>query len=196
MGLKNEDKLIIAAQSDPQSFAQIYEYYFPKIYNYLRSRVPNIEIADDLTADVFNDVIDNLDKFDSSKGSFSTWLFTIAHNVVVDYYKHRNKTVNNVSLEVVANSADSQINLEDKLINQELRKSLLLALKKISERKRNLLTLKFWGGLTNRRIAEITGLTESNVGVIVYRTVKELKSILERMGCDIDEGEGISQNVQ
>jgi len=176
--LQNENELIDQAQLNPQNFGKLYEYYFPKIYNYVRCRVPDLDIADDTTSKVFAKVIDNLDKFDATKGSFSTWIFTIAHNTVVDYYKKRSKD-SNVSLEIVANKACEEVNLESELVNKELKENLLLALGELKERKRNIIALKFWGGLTNRKIAKITGLSESNVGVIVYRTMKKLRAMLE-----------------
>ena len=62
---------------------------------------------------------------------------------------------------------------------REERDRLLAALARLPARERDLIGLKFAAGLTNRRIADLTGLTESNVGVILYRTIRRLRTDLD-----------------
>ncbi|MHB8157955.1 MAG: RNA polymerase sigma factor, partial [Desulfocucumaceae bacterium] len=64
----------------------------------------------------------------------------------------------------------------------ETRDNLLQALASLEDRERNIVALKFWGRLSNRRIAELTGLSSSNVGVILYRSMRRLRTILDGQG--------------
>jgi DNA-directed RNA polymerase specialized sigma24 family protein len=68
--------------------------------------------------------------------------------------------------------------LSPSVIRNETRAELLAAVPRLEDRERDLIALKFAAGLTNRRIAEITGLSESNVGVILYRAVRRLRAEL------------------
>ncbi len=66
---------------------EIYEEFFPKIYNYIYYQINNNAVCDDLVSSVFMKVVENIDKFDEQKASFSTWIYTIARNTVIDYYR-------------------------------------------------------------------------------------------------------------
>lgn len=167
-----------------KNFEDFYNNYFPKIYNYVRYRVNNPVEADDLTSKIFERAVANNQRFDSQKGSFSTWIFAIANNVLIDYFKSRSGCTN-IPIDSIANTVIADQSPEHKIISRELRKTLLAALEEIDAEKRNLIALKFWGELNNRQIAEITGLSESNVGVTLFRTLKQLKTILNKMGVDL-----------
>lgn len=66
-------------------FGKIYANHFKKIYNYIFGQMLNREISEDLTEDVFIKVLENFNRYDSSKANVSTWIYTIARNVVADY---------------------------------------------------------------------------------------------------------------
>ena len=74
--------------------------------------------------------------------------------------------------------ASAELQPEEVVIHDETRAELLASLARLSDRERDLIGLKFAAGLTNRRIAELTGLSQSNVGVILYRTVRRLRAEL------------------
>lgn len=170
-------ELAVKACRDPQSFAALYEIYFSRIYNYVRYRVRNPEATDDITSSIFEKVLKNIRLFNPEQGIFTAWLFAIAHNVVSDYFRNWEK--NQWSpLEAYSEMAGTSQDLGEIVIKHELRSRLLDALTELSERERNLVALKFWSGLSNRSIAQLTGLSESNVGVIIYRAMRRLHSII------------------
>lgn len=170
-----------------QNFEEFYTYYFPKIYNYIRFRINDSHDTDDLTSKVFERAIVNADRFNPEKGTLASWIFTIANNLVIDYYKSNSGKAKKVSLDLLTNTISGAKSPEHKIINRELKHYLLAALQEIDDEKRALIALKFWSGMNNRQIAEITGLSESNVGVTLYRTLKQLKLILEKQGVDMNE---------
>lgn len=178
-------ELATKAYLNPQAFAEIYESYFSRIYNYVRYRVKNPEITDDLTSLIFEKVLTNIRHFRPEQGNFTAWLFAIAHNVVSDYFRQVNKNQCS-SLELYDEIAGTSQDLGEVVVENEIRSKLLNALVELSERERNIIALKFWSGLTNRHISKLIGLSESNVGVIIYRAMRRLHSIIESGG-DFDE---------
>lgn len=163
------------------SWENIYSSYSKKIYNYIRVNVKSTQDAEDLTGIVFEHVVKKGESYSSDKGSFEAWLFTIAHHVLVDHCrrKSRDKSTGMKDIEDIANKEED---LSMGLILSDDRRVLLKALESLDEKERILIALKFWSGLKNREIAQLTNLTDQNVGVLVFRSLKKLKSILEEMG--------------
>jgi len=73
------------------SFAELFQEHYSRIYNYFRYRVEAQQDAEDLTGMAFERAYANQERFDAAKGSFSTWLFRIAHNVLANYYRTRER---------------------------------------------------------------------------------------------------------
>jgi RNA polymerase sigma-70 factor (ECF subfamily) len=181
MALPNEQELLRQVSDDPAAFTKLYEYYFPRIYNYIRYRVQDATVADDLTIRTFERALQRLNKYDSDKGAFAAWLFIIARNSVNDYFRaeKRNRWL---SLDAIRGRASDSPEPEEVVISREKRMELLEAVAQLSERERDLLALKFGAGLTNRHIVELTGLSESNIAVILYRTLRKLRKEFSEEG--------------
>lgn len=175
--LPNELALAARATAEPAAFAVIYDHYFSRVYNYVRYRVQNAETADDITAQVFERALANIGSYRPERAPFGAWLFAIARNAVNDYLRAKRRR-RWLSLEVLRGRASAEPQPEEVAIHHETRAELLAAVACLSDRERDLIALKFAAGLTNRRIAELTGLSESNVGVILYRAVRRLRAEL------------------
>ena len=163
-----------------ETISTVYTEYYKKIYKYILYRVGDHNIAEDLVSEVFEKVIAKYSTYKSEKAKFSTWLFTIANNTLINYYK-RSKDQHNMRL-INCGKIESKYRLEDLIIEQELKELLLKAIVNLDERQRNIIAFKFGAGLTNREIAKILNLTESNVGTILYRSLKRLRDILKEQG--------------
>ncbi len=182
----------LAARSvyDPGAFAELYDYYSPRIYKYFLYRVGNAYEAEDLSSRVFELVVAKIEGYRKDRAPFKSWLFTIAHNVLVDYIrvKKRNRFVPMEKAGLVDQTArgggDSPADI---LIHMDRLNKLLNAIKNLNSRERDLISLKFSAGLTNAAISEITGLTGSNVATIIYRAIKKLRSELDALGWDADD---------
>ncbi|MEG6523047.1 RNA polymerase sigma factor [Desulfotomaculum sp. 1211_IL3151] len=178
--LTNEANLVSRAAQDTSAFVELYDFYFPRIYNYIRFRVGDPDVADDLTSQVFERVVHRLKDYQENLGSFAAWIFTIAHNRVTDHYREKQRR-STVSLEAVQEiAADSDV--EKDAITTEIKKHLRQALNQLADRERNIISLKFWSGLTNRRIAQLTGISENNVAIILYRSMRKLRAELQDRG--------------
>ena len=159
------------------AFVRLYDEYFPRVYNYARYRCGDAEAADDLAAQTFERALSHLRYFDPQRAPFGAWLFAIARNLVSNHLRAV-KRRNCLSLDAYEERPSPTASPEERLIQIEAQTELLAALDHLSERERDLLSLKFAAGLTNRRIAEITGLSEANVGVILYRSLQQLRVLL------------------
>lgn len=169
------------ALTDEAAFDELYEHFFPIIYNLVYARVKNSAVADDIVSDVFVKMTEKLDTFDRSKASFATWLNRIASRTLTDYYRWNSHRSGNVEWDdVLSPSAPKSEEPEYKYLAAEGKKELLLALGKLSEREQRIIEMKFWGDMSNKEIAETLDITPSNVGVILHRAMGQLKEILQR----------------
>jgi RNA polymerase sigma-70 factor, ECF subfamily len=153
-------------------FEALYRAELPRIYNFFRYRVGDGPLAEDLTADTFVKAWRHRARYRRDLAAFSTWLFTIARRVAQDHYR---KPHPEIPLEAIINISTNEI--VEELVQQDAdftHLSFLLA--QLADRDRELVALKYGAGLTNRAIARLTGLTESNVGVILYRIIQDLRS--------------------
>jgi RNA polymerase sigma-70 factor (ECF subfamily) len=117
-----------------------------------------------------------------------TDIYEAYYKRIFNYVSYRRNTVNDYhrtqkkrqwfSLDVVQQFVSSKKDPEKLLLNEERSDTLITALNKLNERERNLIALKFGACLRNTEVAEITGLSESNIGVILYRAMKKLKNEL------------------
>lgn len=175
--LPNELALVAQATVEPAAFIAIYDHYFSRVYNYVRYRVRDAETADDVTAQVFERALVSIGSYRPERGPFAPWLFAIARNAVNDHLRAKRRR-RWLSLEVLRGQPGNEPQPEEVAIHNETRAELLAAVARLSDRERDLIALKFASGLTNRRIAELTGLSENNVGVILYRAVQRLRAEL------------------
>jgi len=183
--IEHEKELVRQALSDSEFFAEIYDHYYPRVYNYLRLRVANSQIADDLASQVFEKALSKLGSYSSEKGSFSVWLFTIAANTLKDYYRTQKRGIFHPTEVIEEMAAVLEPGIEEKVFWDETKGQLLNALKQLSIREQNLIALKFWGDLNNRQIARMMNLSENHVAVILFRAIKRLREILTESGVDI-----------
>ena len=175
--LANEPALVKRARVEPAAFAAIYDHYFASVYNYLRYRVHDPDVVDDLTASVFESALTKLSSYRPGRAPFATWLFGIARHAVTDHFRAKRRR-RWLSLDILRERAGDGPDPEHQAINAEAREGVLTAVSRLSERERDIVGLKFAAGLSNRRIAELTDLNEGNVAVIVYRAIRRLRKEL------------------
>lgn len=179
--MPNEQTLVQQAQTDPAAFARLYDHYLRRVYNYMRYRLPDAQTADDLTAQVFHRALEGLNSYDPQKAPFGAWLFGIANYVIKDHFR-RQQRLSWLSLDNLRQRFSLTVPPEEAAIQSEREASVLRAVARLNDREREIVALKFGGSLNNRQIAELTGLTPSNVGIILYRSMKQLKATLETQG--------------
>lgn len=170
-----------AGASTGEVFGRLYEQYLPGVFQYVNYRVGDRDAAEDLTSDIFSKALTNFSRYDPAKAAFSTWIFSIARNTVIDYYRRRDKEQKLHRKEAESKSLLSSVSPEEDLSRSDETHKLYQCLALLKPNERELVSLKFGGEMTNREIAGITGLSESNVGTILCRTMRKLRdSFLEQ----------------
>ena len=174
---EQERECIQQAQKDPRAFAHLYDHYFPRIHGYVRYRVHSRQDAEDVIADVFLKAIRGMRRFKwRNSNSFAMWLFRIAHNLVVDYYRQRDRVVLTLDSSDRLAEMTSPTPLPDQILTQEETFRHIRALvATLSPRRQEVITLKFFGGLRNREIADILGLDERTIAAHLSRGVRDLR---------------------
>jgi len=155
----------------------MYDEYFPKIYNYVFFKVLHRQSAEDIVSTVFLKVVENLDKFDEGKAPFNVWIFSIAHNALIDFYRIKKNTI---SIDNEDDPVEIPVDFEQQcdLIKDEERRILYGALTQTDIRTREIISLKYYGGFSIREIAAMLNINESTASTIHTRGISKLKKIL------------------
>ena len=149
----------------------------PNIYKYLRYRGLDVDEANDLTSAVFERAVGKLAGYDPGRGAPNTWLFAIARNMLNSHWRSAGLH-STLPLAAVEEQPTFDPPPEEMVVRRETRRELIEALGSLDGRERDLIALKFSALITNREIASLTGLTESHVGVILFRALRKLRALL------------------
>ncbi|WNS41116.1 sigma-70 family RNA polymerase sigma factor [Paenibacillus sp. MMS20-IR301] len=156
-------------------FTEVFETYYKRIFNYIAYRVSCRYTAEDLASQVFEKTLTKLCGYSRDKAPLEVWLFAIARNVVNDHYRSQARH-RWFPLEAIRELVSGRKEPEALILGIERSDRLNLALDKLSAKQRNMIALKFGADLKNTEIAQVMGISESNVGVILYRSLQKLKS--------------------
>src|SRR4030042_1255875 len=176
---KEKILLIKINSKDEETFAEVYDLYMEKIYRFIYFKVSNKEDAEDLAAEVFFKAWQyiNAGKIVNSLNAF---LYSIARNKVVDYYRKKTRT-KQVNLE----HSDAERIEDDKadnmaaIIDGEIGFNHLMAfLNKLKAEYREALLLKYVGDLSIAEIADILGKSKGNVRVLIHRALEALREMM------------------
>ena len=181
MPLANERQLVLQAQDgDAEAFGRIYDAYVERIYRFVFFRVDDQQTAEDITSQVFLKAWSNLDRFQFSHTPYIAWLYTIAHNTVIDHYRTRKVTT---ALEDVqlsqpdyAEAVENQIDLSVEM------KTIKTAMRDLTEDQQQVLSLRFIEGMSNSEIAQQLGKREGAIRALQMRGLQALaKQLAEKM---------------
>lgn len=157
---------------------QLFRRYGREIYRYLQGLCQSPETAEDLTQETFYKAILSLP---DSHTNVRAWLYTVARNLCMDYFRRTPQFAQGELSDEQAGDFDVEESVFHTLQNQALAR----AITRLDPRKRELITLQYFSGLSVREIAKLTGLSPENVRVLVCRAKKEIKSDLEEQGYDV-----------
>ncbi|MFQ5575841.1 MAG: RNA polymerase sigma factor [Anaerolineae bacterium] len=173
----DENKLVEAAKTNPEAFGTLYQRYVNKIYNYIYYRTGNHQDAEDLTARVFHKALDHIGNYKNKGHPFSAWLYRIAHNMVANWHRDRQKRTT-VSIESLALAVGGKSNPYHSTVKNEETALLLQAINQLPPVRQQLLILKFVEGASNAKIGRILNRSEGAVKSLYHRTLVSLKDSL------------------
>ncbi|HEY7032089.1 MAG TPA: sigma-70 family RNA polymerase sigma factor [Thermomicrobiales bacterium] len=169
----DEDALLVAhAQVDPSAFTVLYDRYVEAVYRYCDRRLGDRTAAEDATSTIFTRAFVNLPKYRT--GTFRGWLFTIAHNVVVDEHRRRRP---DAPIEAADETIDPAPTPEDLAIDAEAAASVRALLSRLSPDQRQILELRL-AGLSGEEIVAVLGRSRAAVDALAYRAVNRLRELL------------------
>lgn len=174
VGSPDEDLVRAAQAGDASSFGQLYERYFDKVYSYLSFKVGSPTEAEDLAEQVFLKALESLRGYKWTGVPFQAWLFRIAHNLLVDYLRRKGKRPSeplDESLPDASPTADPEQLLSEKLTRQ----GLIQAVERLTELQKQVIGLKFAGGLSNAEVARMMGKTEGAVKALQHAALQSLQ---------------------
>jgi RNA polymerase sigma-70 factor (ECF subfamily) len=175
-GLDKENLLVAEAQKDPSRFAELYDKYVEQIYRYVYRRVSDQQTAEDLVSQTFYDALSHLKSYEPRGYPFSAWLYKIAHNNVLKWYRTHSR-IQKVDLDEIAELKDTTDLVEDETLRQE-KEGIREVLDRLDFEDRELIRLKYFEEVSNIEIGQIMGITANNVGVKLYRALKKLKQLI------------------
>lgn len=164
-----------------KDFTDIYSTYNNRIFEFLLKRVSSKEIAEDLTSEIFEKIYKTINDFQWQGVTLSAWLFRIARNHLIDYYRKNNKFKNDTSLdEIIDIVVSNNTPIEKEIEENENEVNLFKSISDLEQEDQYLIYYKFYEEMSNRQISELTGISETNIGTKLHRIRKKLaKNIIK-----------------
>ncbi len=150
----------------------IYREYHDKLFSFISYKVGNREDAEDILSEVFLKIQKNLDKYEESKASFARWIYVIAGNTIIDFYRSRKPS------EEIPEDLPTEEDLEDKALNRLTLSNLRNALLELSEEERLIIVLHYYEDMSLKDIEKKTGLSYGQVKIRHNNALKVLRKFL------------------
>jgi len=167
-----------ASRAEPAALGEVYDQYADRIYAYIYRRVGQAEVAEDLTGQVFMRMLEAVRRGQGWRSSFSGWLYRIAHNLVIDYYRRRGR-VTLVDIDeaapIRATHGDPVRSTESLLSREQLRAALF----QLTEEQAQVITLRFMEERSIAEVADLMDKTEGAIKALQYRAVLALRRVMQ-----------------
>ncbi len=168
----------LAQQGDTASFSELYEQFFDRIYGYVSFKTGSASEAEDITGEVFVRMLESIHKFRWQGHPFSSWLFRIAHNLVVDHFRKNSKrsivSLENTTTNVEAAAVDIDSHIDTELSMGDVRKAMV----GLTELQKEVISLRFAAGLSVAETAEAIGKKGNAVKALQHAGLKKLRRLL------------------
>lgn len=175
----DDDAMLVArAQRDRQAFALLYDRYLDRIYRFCYRRLGSRETAEDATSAVFTKALTALAAYQERPGGFRAWIFTIAHNVVTDFYRDRARRPSEPLADDL-DLIDPDPSPEDAAVVNDERRRLRALLDHLTPDQKQVIELRL-AGLSGAEIGEVLGRSRGAVNLAQHRAVKRLQRVTGR----------------
>ncbi len=181
--LKDREEEIILLVRDAKlgntdAFAKLYDYYVNPIYRYVYYKV-NREDALDITESIFLKIWENLKSYRKIKGTFSSWVFKIAHNLIVDHYRLQRQyiPIDDLNLPDEKRESDPSARAQEALDQENLKR----ALSQLKKKYQQIILLRYVNDLELSEIAKIMKKSEGSLRVLKFRALQALRKVFESM---------------
>lgn len=175
--LDAEREVIAQAQTgNPDAFGKLYDHYLPNIYRYVFAKINHREETEDITHEVFLSAWKNIQRYAYSGFPFSSWLYRIARNRVIDHYRLQRQ---DTSIELVDPDALRLTSTTEQLLDTALAwNHVRTALQRLNDQEQEVLILRFVNDLSPKEIATVLDKSEGAIRVIQHRAIATLKRLI------------------
>ena len=163
-----------AKKGDKEAYGQIYNLFYSRIFRFCKFNCPNDHIAQDICQETFLKAWKSLPAFSTKGGSLQAYLFKIARNLTVDFWRKK-KTLSLTDHEDIP-TID---NLEEKVDKQSNIEKVRKVLFMLKEDERQIIILRYFEDLSQIEVAKAVGLREGNIRVKTHRILQKLRGLLE-----------------
>ncbi|MDA1010581.1 MAG: RNA polymerase sigma factor [Chloroflexi bacterium] len=167
-----------AALTDRSAFSELYEAHAPRVYRYLLSRTSNPAEAEELTSRTFLNALVRLHQFRGGGARFQSWVMSIAHNLLVNWYRDRGRRPPTEGLDAAEGVPASVPGPEASLEANETIRIVRQAISALAPERQQLIALKYVDGRTNAEIGRMMGRSEGAIKALHHRTLRELQERL------------------
>jgi len=178
-GVRLLEWLVPVAVDDALDWDAVYREELPRVYNFHRYRVFDPATAEDLTSITFEKAWRARGRYRKERAAVSTWLLSIARNVAIDHFR---RATSRAEVPLGDQAVTDGVTPEDQAVRRAELQRLRTLVEGLAPRERELVALKYGAEATNRAIATLTGLGESNVGTILHRTIVALRAAWDKEG--------------
>ena len=181
-----EKALVERARSDPQAFGLIFDEYYRAIFGYILRRTANVEVARDISAEVFLKALRSVSRFQWRGVSISSWLYRIASNEVAAYFrdrKYEGDSLDELREVALFEPPESQDMLEEIVTaEREVERhadflQVQKLLERLPQRSQEVIALRFFEGKRIKEIAEVLGKGEGTVKSLLSRALDQLRKL-------------------
>ncbi|NQT49844.1 RNA polymerase sigma factor [Candidatus Kuenenbacteria bacterium] len=166
----------VRQNKDADSYGQLYDYYVDRIFRFILFKVSSVEVAEDLTSEVFLKTWEYINNTNKKIGNLNALLYKVARNCVIDHYRSKAKDAVTTDEEVMLNIKDMRDLEADANLKMEIQ-SIEVHLSKLKDDYREVIILKYIEEFSITEIAEVTGKSKGNVRVLLHRALKAIKEI-------------------
>lgn len=169
-----ERTLVDRARDDPDAFAQLYDFYLPRIYGFVQRRVQERSVAEDLTATTFQRALEALRGGRFRNEAFGGWLYRVAANAVVDHVRAARRVSDGTDAETILGTDGSGDAFAAALDRDELRRALAA----LPDGHRAVLTLRFFDDLDAAEASAVLGCSRATFAVRLHRALAALRGAM------------------
>ena len=175
MTSRTETGKITRASENEACLSGLYDEYYDRIARYAFVRIGNTADAEDIASEVFLKALDSIDRYQDRGLPMQAWLFKIAHNLVVDYLRNKSKksTLPLDTIEIAGETdpaEKAEINLEMERVHT--------AMQSLTEEQREVVRLRFFGGLSSREVGELLNKNDGAVREMQRAAMEKLRKLM------------------
>ena len=182
MAADRERALVARARDDCAAFAELYDFYLPRIYGFVYRRVQDRCVAEDLTSMTFQRALENVRRSDFRNESFGGWLYRVASNVVVDHVRRDRRYVSLADLSDCEEPGDLALDALSAALDRD---QVQRALRQLSNNHREVIVLRFYDDLEVPEICAVLGCSREALAVRLHRALRALRLAVAKESADV-----------